>query len=77
MCVLLAGLPNVTIRGVGHWPSWLRIEIAPRAPTLECAARREITVNAKYSWLISRRSGVLNAMLVEDEAAVAMLDAVA
>ena len=30
MCALLVGLPDVTVVGVGDWPSWLRITIADR-----------------------------------------------
>ena len=37
MCALLVGLANVTIRGVGEWPSWLRIEIETRASRPDCA----------------------------------------
>lgn len=36
MCELLVGLPNVTIRGVGDWPLWLRIEIETRSSRPGC-----------------------------------------
>jgi hypothetical protein len=28
MCALLVGLPDVTVIGVGEWPSWLRVVVA-------------------------------------------------
>jgi transposase len=37
MCALLVGLPGVTIRGVGEWPTWLRVEIETQAPRPDCA----------------------------------------
>lgn len=37
MCALLVGLPNVTVRGVGEWPSWLRVEIETCSPRPDCA----------------------------------------
>ena len=37
MCALLVGLPNVVVRGVGEWPSWLRIEIETLSLRPDCA----------------------------------------
>ena len=37
MCALVVGLPNVTILGVGEWPSWLRVKIETRSPRPDCA----------------------------------------
>jgi hypothetical protein len=36
MCVLLVGLPDVVVVGVGEWPSWLRIVIAVPREALMC-----------------------------------------
>lgn len=36
MCELLVGLPDVSVNGVGEWPSWLRIEITRRAERPMC-----------------------------------------
>lgn len=38
ICALLVGLPDVTVVGVGDWPSWLRITITidTARPTCEC-----------------------------------------
>jgi hypothetical protein len=37
MCALLVGLPDVTVVGVGEWPSWLRIVIAVQVePSICC-----------------------------------------
>ncbi len=38
MCALLVGLPDVTVAGVGDWPSWLRIAVAidVERPACEC-----------------------------------------
>ena len=38
MCALLVGLPDVSVVGVGDWPSWLRITITTYTarPTCEC-----------------------------------------
>ena len=37
MCALLVGLPDVTVIGVGEWPSWLRITIASAVDRAECS----------------------------------------
>ena len=37
VCALVVGLSNVTIRGVGEWPLWLRIEIETGADRPVCA----------------------------------------
>lgn len=37
MCELLVGLPDVTVIGVGEWPSWLRIVIRTRQSRPACA----------------------------------------
>jgi transposase len=36
MCALLVGLPDVTVLGVGDWPSWLRIVIATQLTPPSC-----------------------------------------
>ena len=37
MCVLVVGLSNVMVRGVGEWPLWLRVEIETCSPRPACA----------------------------------------
>ena len=37
MCALLVGLPSVVVRGVGEWPSWLRVEVETRWSRPDCA----------------------------------------
>jgi len=37
MCELLVGLGDVTVCGVGDWPSWLRIGIETRRPRPSCS----------------------------------------
>jgi transposase len=36
MCALLVGLPDVSVVGVGEWPSWLRIVIAAAVAPPSC-----------------------------------------
>ena len=36
-CVLLVGLPDVVVIGVGEWPLWLRVVIAAIAPRPVCS----------------------------------------
>ena len=39
MCALLVGLPDVTVVGVGEWPSWLRIVIESGLEPSACCGR--------------------------------------
>jgi transposase len=36
MCVLLVGLPDVTVVGVGEWPGWLRVVIETELAAASC-----------------------------------------
>ena len=53
MCALLVGLPDVTVVGVGEWPSWLRVEITTELERLACCAQP------------THRHGVRDVMLVD------------
>lgn len=37
MCALLVGLPDVTVVGVGDWPSWLRVVVTIDAERPGCS----------------------------------------
>lgn len=53
MCALLVGLPDVTVVGVGEWPSWLRVVITAECERLSCCGR------------VAHRHGVREVVLVD------------
>jgi len=53
MCVLLVGLPAVTVVGVGEWPEWLRIVIAAQVEPSDCCG------------VVAHRHGVRDVELVD------------
>src|SRR5689334_15743848 len=59
MCALLVGLPDVTVIGVGEWPSGLRIVIETSSHLCRVAVCRHIVTGfARWSWSICRCSAV-------------------
>ena len=54
MCALLVGLPDVSVVGVGEWPSWLRIVIATAARS-----------GRRVAGVVAHRHGVREVELVD------------